>query len=92
MESNNTRTDDSLTVLTIPNTVIPFSVPLYIRLQYIDANDNASEFSDGTVFTLQPFSNLNVIIQEDFENVPVNGLPENWKAVISISKEKTKTA
>lgn len=73
------RPNDTNTGITIPNSVLPFEIPIFIRVQYIDETDTASEFSDPLEFTLKSFSNLNKVYEEDFESTATGQVPSGWE-------------
>ena len=73
--------DKALTQLTLENSVLPFGVTLYARVQYVDSAGNVSDYSAPVSFTLKPFADLNVLFAEDFESTPVDSLPPGWKAI-----------
>lgn len=80
LSRNDSRPNAANTGITIPNEVLPFDIPLFARVQYIDENDSPSAFSDPLQFTLKSFSDRNLIYSQDFESVPAGGLPTGWKS------------
>ncbi len=59
------------TTITIPKGKIPYNMPMYARIRYVDNNLLASGFSAPAAFTLGVPSNYVTLLTEDFEGLPL---------------------
>ncbi|MBN2327025.1 MAG: hypothetical protein JXR73_07710 [Candidatus Omnitrophica bacterium] len=82
--TNPIQTIDSatdLTTLVLLNGQLPYGVPYFARVRYSDGNAQNSEFSAPVSFQLNPPVGFTLLYDEDFENAPVNGLPDGWSEI-----------
>lgn len=68
----------SMTSYTVGNDRFPLDTPLYARAQYYDADGAPSEWSEGVEIRMAPPAGLKAVHTFDFEDVPVDSVPEGW--------------
>ncbi|MFH1737824.1 MAG: hypothetical protein ABIH23_02365 [bacterium] len=76
-----TGTGPGITDLTLPNTMFPPNVPVYVRVKYTDDNSVSSALSDPMAVSLSPPPGVKLLFTEDFESAPIDELPAGWTAV-----------
>lgn len=63
----------------VDNDRFPVGIPLYARAAYTDANGAVSPWSNTVTINLGTPAGLKQIYSNDFENVPVDQVPEGWE-------------